>query len=76
MDFRWGRHPHDGDYPQVPELDHYRPPPDASADPSEVEKSCITQRPETLVTRALIKLWRTAYHAESLGPFNASQNPP
>jgi len=76
IDFRWGQHPHDGDYVQVPGLEHYHPPPDASSDPADVEASCINQRPETLVTRAVIKLWRTAYHAESLTPLNAGRNPP
>ncbi|PSP91953.1 hypothetical protein BRC87_01375 [Halobacteriales archaeon QS_4_66_20] len=76
IDLRWGRHPHDGDYVRVPGLEHYHPPPDASSDPADVEASCINQRPETLVTRAVIKLWRTVYHAESLTPLNAGGNPP
>jgi hypothetical protein len=76
VNLRWGRHPHDGDYVQVTGLEHYHPPPDASADPTEVEASCINQRPETLLTRAVIKLWRAAYHASSLDPLNAGRNPP
>lgn len=76
VNFRWGRHPHDNDYLHVPGLEHYHPPPDASSDPSLVEESCIKQRPEELVTRAVIKLWRTAYHAESLDLLNAGSNPP
>jgi len=71
-----GKHPHNGDYVHVPGLEHYHPPPDASSNPSDVEESCINQRPETLVTRAVIKLWRTAYHAQSLDPLNAGKNPP
>lgn len=76
VDLPWGRHPHGGDYVQVPGLEHYHPLPDASSDPLEVEESCITQRPETLVTRAVIKLWRAAYHADSLAPLNSGSNPP
>lgn len=76
VNVRWGKHPHNGDYVHVPGLEHYHPPPDASSNPSDVEDSCINQRPETLVTRAVIKLWRTAYHAQSLAPLNAGKNPP
>ena len=76
VNLRWGRHPHNGDYIQVPGLGHYHPPPDASSDPSTVEESCIKQQPETLVTRAVIKLWRAAYHADSLAPLNSGRNPP
>lgn len=73
---RWGKHPHDDDYVDVPGLEHYHPPPDASSDPSVVEESCIEQSPPRLVTRAVLKLWRTAYHSGSLTPLNAGRNPP
>lgn len=76
VNFRWGRHPHDGDYIHVPDLEHHHPPPDASYDPNEVEESCIKQSPEKLVTRAVLTLWRTAYHNQSLAPLNAGSNPP
>lgn len=76
VNLRWGRHPHGDDYVSVPGLEHYHPPPDASSDPSAVEQSCIQQRPEELVTRAVMKLWRAAYHADSLDPLNAGRNPP
>ena len=76
VNFRWGKHPHGGDYVHVPGLEHYHPPPDASSDPNEVEASCIMQTPEVLVTRAVLKLWRVAYHTESYAPLNAGQNPP
>lgn len=76
VNFRWGRHPHDDDYVHVPWFEHYHPPPDASSNSADVEASCITQRPETLVTRAVIKLWRTAYHSVSLDPLNSDSNPP
>ena len=75
IDLRWGRHPHD-DYVQVPGLEHYHLPSDASSDPADVEASCINQRSETLVTRAVIKLRRTAYHTEALAPLNTGRNPP
>jgi len=76
VNLRWGRHPHDGDYVRVPDLEHYHPPPDASSDPTIVEESCITEQPELLVTRAVIKLWRAAYHADSLALLNSGSNPP
>jgi hypothetical protein len=76
VNFRWGKHPHDGDYIHVPGFEHYHPPPDASSDPKEVEESCIKQSPETLVTRAVLKLWRVAYHSQSYDPLNAGSNPP
>ena len=76
VNFRWGRHPHDNDYIHVCGSEHYHPPPDASSDPTEVEESCIEQRPEALVTRAVITLWRAAYHTDSLDPLNSGRNPP
>jgi hypothetical protein len=76
VNFRWGKHSHGGDYVQVPGLEHYHPPPDASSKPDEVESSCITQTPEVLVTRAVLKLWRVAYHTESYEPLNTGSKPP
>lgn len=76
VNFRWGNHPHDGDYIHVSGFEHYHPPPNASSDPSEVEESCIKQSLEALVTRAVLKLWRVAYHTESYAPLNAGSNPP
>lgn len=76
VNFRWGKHPHAGDYIHVPGLEHYHPTPDASSDPDEVEASCITQSPAELVTRAVLKLWRVAYHRNSYEPLNAGRNPP
>ncbi|MBC9988000.1 MULTISPECIES: hypothetical protein [Haloferax] len=76
VNFRWGKHPHDGDYIHVSGLEHYHPPPDATSDPNDVEESCIKQSPEALVTRAVLKLWRVAYHADSYAPLNAASNPP
>jgi hypothetical protein len=75
VNLRWGKHPHGGDYVRVNGLKHYHPPPDASSDPNAVEDSCITQSPELLATRAVLKLWRVAYHADSLSPLNAKKNP-
>ena len=76
VNVRWGKHPHDSDYIHVPGLEHYHPPPDATSDPDDVEESCIKQSVETLVTRAVLKLWRVAYHADSYEPLNAASNPP
>jgi hypothetical protein len=76
VNLRWGNHPHGGDYIHVDGLEHYHPPPNASSDPADVEESCIEQPPEELVTRAVFKLWRVAYHTESYEPLNAGSNPP
>ncbi len=76
VNFRWGKHPHGGDYRHASGLEHYHPPPDATSNPDEVEDSCITQSPEELVTRAVLKLWRVAYHTSSYEPLNAGSNPP
>ena len=76
VNFRWGKHPHGGDYVHVPGFEHYHPPPHANSDPDEVEASCIRQTPEALVTRAVLKLWRVAYHTDSYAPLNAGENPP
>ncbi|WP_101298307.1 hypothetical protein [Halegenticoccus soli] len=76
VNFRWGKHPHNGDYVHVPGLEHYHPPPDASSDPDDVEESRIKHSGEKLVARAVLKLWRAAYHAESFAPLNAGSNPP
>lgn len=73
---RWDRHPHGGEYVHADGLEHFHPPPDASSDPTAVEDSCIQQSVESLVARAVLKLWRTAYHADSVGAFNAGRNPP
>jgi len=75
VNLRWGKHPHNNDYVNVQGLEHYHPPPNASSDSSEVEDSCITHSPEKLVTRAVLKLWRIAYHAESFSRLNEGSNP-
>jgi len=74
--FRWGNHPTGDDFPQVAGLAHFHPPPDASSDPPAVENSCIKQVDVRLVTRAVLKLWRVAYHSESVERLNAGENPP
>ena len=68
VNFRWGKRPHGGDYIHVPGLEHYHPPPDATADPADVEDSCIGQAVEALVTHTVLKLWRVAYQADSYAP--------
>jgi len=76
IDLRWGRHDHDGDYVNATGDRHYHPPPNASSDPDDVEASCITQSAVTLVTRAVLTLWRAAYQADDLSRLNAVRNPP
>lgn len=76
VNFRWGRHPTGGDFPQVSGLNHFHPPPDATSEPAAVEASCIKQVDSRLVTRAIVKLWRVAYHRGSTDPLNSGQNPP
>jgi hypothetical protein len=76
VNLRWGKHPHGGDYIHLTGLEHYHPPPDASSDPNDVEESCIQQPPELLVARAVLKVWRTAYRADSLTPLTTGTNPP
>lgn len=73
VDLRWGRHPHGGDYIHVPGLEHFHPPPDATSDPTDVEELCIKQSPETLVTRAVLGLWRTAYYSGTLTALNSGK---
>jgi hypothetical protein len=76
VDLRWGRHPHGGDYVRVTDTEHYHPPPDARSDPNTVDDSCVAVSPAVLVTRAVLKLWRVAYHHGSLAALNAGENPP
>ena len=76
VNVRWGCHPHSGDYVDVSELAHFHPPPDASSDPRSVETSCITQASPEMVTRAVLKLWRVAYHRDAYEALNAGSNPP
>jgi hypothetical protein len=76
MNCRWDKHPHGGDYSHVDDLAHFHPPPDAASTPEIVENSCITHPSAELVTRAVLKLWRAAYHADSYDPLNAGRNPP
>jgi len=76
QNFRWGRHPTGDDFPSVSGLGHFHPPPDASSDPDDVEDSCIKQVDVRLVTRAVLKLWRVAYHRDSFKHLNIGENPP
>jgi len=76
LNFRWGNHPTGTDFPNVTNLAHFHPPPDASSTPSDVENSCIEQVDERLVARAVMKLWRVAYHRDTLAFLNSGENPP
>lgn len=62
LDFRWGHHPHGGDY-DVHGDAHFHPPPNASSHPNDVEPSCFTVHRPTLVTRGVVKNWQAAYHS-------------
>lgn len=62
LDFRWGHHPHGGDYNVLGDA-HFHPSPDASSDPDKVEASCFTVRQPTLVARGVLTNWRAAYHS-------------
>ncbi len=74
VDLRWGRHPHGGDYVRATGTEHYHPPPDASSDPDAVDDSCVAVSPAVLVTRAVLKLWRVAYHHGSLAVLNTGDD--
>lgn len=76
VDLRWDRHHHGGTYVACSGPEHYHPPPDATSEPRDVEDSCVGQSTPALVARAVLKLWRVAYHAGSLVGLNAGQNPP
>jgi hypothetical protein len=57
-------------------LEHYHPLPEASSVPDGVENYCIEQSFEEFVTRAVLKLWRVAYHTNPYEPLNSGRNPP
>lgn len=61
LDFRWGHHPHGGDY-NVQGDAHFQPPPDASSHPNDVEPSCFTVHHPKLVARGVLKNWHATYH--------------
>lgn len=67
IEFRFDRHPE----PNVPSK-HFHEPPDAV---SRVP-SCIEVEPPELVTRAVLKCWRTALSADDPSMLNSSTNPP
>ncbi|QLH76815.1 hypothetical protein HZS55_05615 [Halosimplex rubrum] len=67
--FRFDCHPK----PDAPTR-HFHPPPDAASRP--VEPSCIGVSELSLVTRAVVQLWRNAYECESLEGVNDAENPP
>lgn len=60
LDFRWGHHPHGGEYDA--DYAHFHPPPDASSDLADVEPSCFTVHRPTLLVRGVLTNWRTAFH--------------
>ncbi|WP_436930021.1 hypothetical protein [Halosimplex halobium] len=68
-DLRFDCHPK----PDAPNR-HFHPPPDAASRP--VEPSCISVSEVSLVTRAVVQLWRDAYERGSLDGINEAENPP
>jgi len=67
MEFRFDRHPE----PNAPSK-HFHTPPDAA---SRVP-SCIDVEPPELVTRAILKCWRTALSVDDPSKLNSISNPP
>lgn len=61
LDFRWGHHPHGGDY-RVRGDAHFHPPPDASTHPDDVEASCFTVQHPKIVARGVLTNWHAAFH--------------
>ncbi|WP_436911238.1 hypothetical protein [Halosimplex marinum] len=68
-DLRFDYHPK----PDAPKR-HFHPPPEAPSRP--VEPSCITVSEVSLVTRAVVQLWRDAYQRGSLDGINEAENIP
>lgn len=67
IDLRFDRHPE----PHAPEK-HFQEPPNGSSTVS----SCITVEPPELVTRAVVKCWRTAISEDDPSKINSLSNPP
>ncbi len=67
IEFRFDRHPE----PNAPRK-HFHEPPDAT---SRVP-SCIEVEPPELVTRAVLKCWRTALSQDNPSKLNSESNPP
>lgn len=67
IEFRFDRHPE----PNAPPK-HFHEPPDASTRVF----SCISVEPPELVTRAVLKCWRTALSEDDPAKLNSISNPP
>ncbi|MEF8786198.1 MAG: hypothetical protein V5A45_09725 [Haloarculaceae archaeon] len=67
IEFRFDRHPE----PNAPPK-HFHEPPDATSRVS----SCIEVEPPELVTRAVLKCWRTALSEDDPSKLNSKSNPP
>jgi len=67
VDFRFDRHPE----PNVPPK-HFHEPPDANTR----VPSCIEVEQVDIVTRAILKCWRTALERDDPGLVNTQSNPP
>lgn len=67
IEFRFDRHPE----PNAPP-EHFHEPPDAVS----LVRSCIHVEPPDLVTRAVLKCWRTASSEDDPDKLNSLSNPP
>ncbi|MFC3958123.1 hypothetical protein [Halovivax cerinus] len=70
IDFRWGHHPHGGDY-DVRGDAHFHPPPNATSHPNDVEPSCFTVHRPPVVVRGVLTNWHAAAH-DGLDQLNRS----
>lgn len=74
VNWRFDRHPNT----HLPEA-HFHPPQDATrpdVSTAAAEPSCIRVEEVSLVTRAVIAMWRAAYESGDRGRLNSSSNPP
>ena len=69
VNWRFDRHPNTHS-PQA----HFHPPPETAT--TSAEPSCIDVTEVSLVARAVQKLWRKAYEADSMAHLNSASNPP
>jgi len=69
VNWRFDRHPNTHSLET-----HFHPPPDAST--ASVDPSCIRAGEVSLVTRAVVAMWRAAYESGEYDRLNSTSNPP
>jgi len=69
INWRFDRHPNT----HSPEV-HFHSPPDATT--TDAEPSCINVTEVSLVTRAVLTMWRAAYEDNDIDQLNSTSNPP